>query len=116
MKKKNNSSVGSVVRKSHGPKRHLFADYGSMLTYEFSKAGVLTKYNNFESFKLACMARGCKNPTKTMWSVFSILNTIAEKDEWLKNVKTNMKIYKGQNERKNTSVISTFKTEETEAA
>lgn len=115
MNKKSSSSVGSIVRKSHGPKRHLFADYGSTLTYEFGKAGVLTKYSNFESFKLACMARGCKNPTKTMWSVFSVLNTKAEKDEWLKNIKTNAKICREIDEKKNTTIAITPKVEEVAA-
>lgn len=117
MNKKNNTkSVGSVrVRKSHGPKRHLFADYGSTLTYEFGKLGLLSKYSNIESFKLACIARGCKNPTKTMWGMFSILDTKAEKDEWLKNIKTNIRICREEDEKsskKNPVIASTTKVEE----
>ena len=44
MSKRNIKSSGSVarVRKNHGPKRHLFTDYGS-LTYEFGRLGLLTK-------------------------------------------------------------------------
>ena len=101
MSKRNIKSSGSVarVRKNHGPKRHLFADYGS-LTYEFGRLGLLTKYSNFESFKLSCMARGCKNPTKTMWNMFSVLKTNAEKDEWLKNIKANVKICRDEDEKK----------------
>lgn len=87
MGKPKRSSGGSGLRKNHGPKRHLFKDYKPMV-HVFGKVGVLNKYSNQESFNLSCQARGVKNPTKEMWSQFSALKTIKEKDQFLKNLIT----------------------------
>ena len=46
--------------KKHGPKRHLFRDYKPMIK-AFADAGLLSKYDNYESWVLACQARGKRN-------------------------------------------------------
>jgi hypothetical protein len=79
---------GLKGRKEHGPKRHLFNDY-KPLEWDLGQLGLLSKYHNFESFKLACMARGCKNPTKEMWLKFSALKTREEQDNWFADIKHN---------------------------
>lgn len=51
------SSVGK--HKNHGPKRHIHRWTGAMFE-DFAKAGVLSKYNDFESWQLAMAARGSR--------------------------------------------------------
>jgi hypothetical protein len=79
---------GLKGRKEHGPKRHLFNDY-KPLEWNLGQLGLLSKYHNFESFKLACMARGCKNPTKEMWTTFVKLGTKTEQDNFLDGIRKN---------------------------
>ena len=58
MSKGNHSSKttkGLKGRKNHGPKRNLFSDYGAM-TWKFGKLGLLDKYHDFDSFKLAALS------------------------------------------------------------
>ena len=35
--------------KKHGPKKKMFHCWSSTMRWHFAKAGLLTKYNNFES-------------------------------------------------------------------
>ena len=58
--------------KKHGPKRKLFAEFKPMIK-AMADAGLLTKYNNYESFCLACNARGKRNPTRQEFSEFRML-------------------------------------------
>ena len=72
--------------KAHGPKKHLFKEFKPMI-HVFAQAGLLTKYSNFESWQMACTARGLKNPDRGLWQEFCKLPTVAAKDEWLKNLR-----------------------------
>lgn len=100
------------LRKNHGPKRKLFHDYDQTTRMAFGKTGMtnvvsydennrevhstyvdkhdglLTKYNNYESFALSCAARGAKSGVKEMWNEFKVLSRPAQ-DEYLANVKEN---------------------------
>lgn len=76
----------SRLRKMHGPKRHFFRDLKPMV-HQYGALGVLSKYYAFESWSLACQARGIKNPTRTEFAKFVILPTIKAKDEYFSNIK-----------------------------
>ena len=80
--------VKQKLRKRHGPKRHMFKDFKPMV-HEFAQTGVLSKYYNYESFTLACAARGVKNGIAEMWMDYKILPTTKDKDTYLANVKDN---------------------------
>ena len=69
-KGKGGSSGGP--RKSHGPKRKLFKEFKPMIK-AFADAGLLDKYHNYESFCLACNARGKRNPSKQEFQEFTQL-------------------------------------------
>jgi len=77
--------VKQKLRKNHGPKRHMFKDYKPMVK-AFADAGLLTKYNDYESFALSCAARGVKTGVREMWSEFCILPR-DKQDEYLANIK-----------------------------
>ena len=76
-----NRGVSSGLRKSHGPKRHMFKDL-KPLVHLIAKTGLLSKYYDFESWVLACQARGIKNPGKAEFSKFVVLPTIKAKNEF----------------------------------
>ena len=71
--------------KKHGPKRHMFKEFKPMI-HVFAKAGLLTKYNNFESWQLACAARGKKTADRGEFNSFVVL-PIEQKKEYFKNLK-----------------------------
>lgn len=75
------------LRKNHGPKRHMFKDYKPMV-HEFAKAGLLTKYSDYESFALSCAARGVKSGVAEMWMEFRYLPR-DKQNEYLKNIREN---------------------------
>ena len=77
--------VKQKLRKKHGPKRHMFKDYKPMVK-AYADAGLLTKYNDYESFALSCAARGVKQGVREMWYEFRILPR-EEQDKYLANVK-----------------------------
>ena len=82
--------VKQRLRKNHGPKRHLHAGF-KPLVHEFGRDGVLTKYGDYESFCLACAARGVKNFLKELWADFTLIGgKLGRKgqDEYLKNIQT----------------------------
>ncbi len=79
--------VKMKLRKNHGPKRHMFKELKPMV-HLFAQAGLLTKYNNYESFALSCAARGVKNGVPEMWSEFKLLPR-KEQDQYLANIKEN---------------------------
>lgn len=75
----------SGPHKSHGPKRHLFHELKPMM-HVIAQSGLLSKYWAYESWALACNARGVKNPTKADFSQFILLPTKAKKDEYFKSL------------------------------
>lgn len=79
------TSAKQKLHKSHGPKRHMFKDYKPMV-HQFAKAGLLTKYNDYESFALSCTARGVKSGIAEMWMEFRCLRR-DQQDEYLKNIR-----------------------------
>ena len=82
-KRKGGSSGGP--HKMHGPKRHMFKEYKPMI-HAFAKAGLLTKYENFESWQLAMAARGCKKADFNEFKRFVVL-PLSDKKEYFKNIK-----------------------------
>ena len=80
--------ASSGLRKKHGPSRHWFPDLKPMV-YSISKTGVLSKYDCYESWALACQARGVKNPSKEEFKRFSLLKTCKLKDEYFASLKQN---------------------------
>ena len=71
--------------KKHGPKRHLHAWCGAMKK-DFADAGLLSKYEDFESWQLAMAARGCKKADKAEFSRFVVLS-LEEKKAYFANLK-----------------------------
>ena len=81
------TSAKQKLHKSHGPKRHMFKDYKPMI-HQFAKAGLLTKYNDYESFALSCTTRGVKSGIAEMWIEFRCLPR-DKQNEYLKNIREN---------------------------
>lgn len=81
-KPKRGSSSGP--KKMHGPKRHMFKGLKPMI-HVLHANGLLNKYNNEESFILACSARGNNKVTHADWMKFSILS-FKDKKEYFKNM------------------------------
>lgn len=71
--------------KKHGPKRHMFKEYKPMIK-AMADAGLLTKYNDFESWQLACAARGCKKVDLGEFKRFVVL-PMEEKKAYFANLK-----------------------------
>lgn len=80
-KGKSSASAGPKLRKMHGPKRHMFKDFKPMV-HVMHENGLLNKYYNYESWVLACAARGKKNATRAEFKEFVLLKTCKEKDAW----------------------------------
>lgn len=80
-KGKGGSSGGP--HKKHGQKRHLFKEFKPMIK-AFADAGLLDKYHNYESFCLACNARGKRNPTKFEFNEFRLLPEDKQKEYFTK--------------------------------
>ena len=80
-KGKGKGGASAGPRKPHGPKRKLFHDWTSTMRMHLARAGLLSKYNNYESFVLACGARGKRNPTKAEFNEFVLLPK-DKKDEY----------------------------------
>lgn len=53
---------------------------------DFAKAGLLSKYYDFESWQLAMAARGCKKADKAEFDRFVVLS-LEEKKAYFANVK-----------------------------
>lgn len=77
------------LRKTHGPKRKLFHEWTSTMRLHFAKAGVLSKYCNYESFTISCGARGVRSDLADLWEEFIRLPDKAAKDAYLDNLKEN---------------------------
>ena len=70
--------------KKHGPKRHLFKEYKPMIK-AMADDGLLTKYENFESWQLACAARGFRKADYNEFKKFVVLS-LEEKKQYFKNL------------------------------
>lgn len=75
--------------KKHGPKRKMFHNYSKTMRMEMAKCGMLSKYNDRESFEASCTARGVRNVTNELWGDFRKLETKEQCNEFLKNIKQN---------------------------
>lgn len=76
---------GGGPHKNHGPKRHMF-NWAGTSKQEFGAAGLLNKYNNFESWQLACTAKGKKSSTMDEFKEFVCLSMEAKR-AFFKNIK-----------------------------
>ena len=83
-KGKGKGGASAGPRKSHGPKRKLFHCWSSTMRKHFADAGLLKKNYSYQSFVLACNARGKRNPTKLEFNDFVVLSA-EEKDNYFKN-------------------------------
>ena len=72
-KGKGGSKSSGGPHKKHGPKRHLFKEYKPMIK-AFADSGLLNKYHNYESFVLACDARGKRNASRQEFNSFVCLS------------------------------------------
>lgn len=63
---------GGGPTRSHGPKRHMHRWCGPHKTF-YSKSGLLNKYHDFESWQLACTARGKRSATYGEFQEFLLL-------------------------------------------
>jgi len=75
----------SGPHKNHGPKRNMWKDF-KPLVKQIADAGLLTKYNCYESWCLACSARGKKDTTKSEFNKFVLLSRV-EKDKYFKELR-----------------------------
>lgn len=91
----------NMGRKKHGPKRRMWHYYEKAVRVEFGKLGLLTKYNDYDSWKLALMARGVKTPTLAMWVEFSKLTSKDDMDKY----------YEDHDKRKNKKVAVAVETQ-----
>ena len=82
-KRKGISSGGP--HKKHGPKRHLFREYKPMV-HVIAQSGLLSKYDNYESWVLACQSRGKRNVDRAEFNRFVVLS-MEEKKAFFKSLK-----------------------------
>ena len=87
MGKKKGSGSHAGPHKNHGPKRHMFREFGKCLGIAIAKTGVLKKEHSRDSWELSCQARGVKNPTDSMWEEYASLKDDKAKHQWLNDVK-----------------------------
>ena len=64
--------------KKHGPKQRRFHCWSSTMRWHFAKAGLLSKYNNFEAWQQACQAKGKRDATKANFDEFVKLDKEAK--------------------------------------
>lgn len=88
-------------RKKHGSKRRMWHYYSKTIRATFGSKGLLTKYNDYDSWKLTMMARGNSTPSKEMWKEFSGLNSKADMDKY----------YSDHDRRKNKKVATAIETQ-----
>ena len=77
-KGKGKGGASSGPRKSHGPKKKMFHCWSSTMRMHLAKAGLLSKYNNFEAWQQACQAKGKRNATKAEFEDFVKLDKEAK--------------------------------------
>lgn len=79
------------LRKNHGPKRHLWHGFDKVGRIDMGSCGLLNKYYDKESFALACSSRGVRVCVSELWDEYKLLPTQKDKDEYLANIKDNLK-------------------------
>ena len=84
-KGKGKGGASSGPHKKHGPKRHLFKEF-KPLVKAFADAGLLDKYHNYESWMLACAAKGKRNASRSELNAFVIL-PMEEKKKYFNDMK-----------------------------
>ena len=84
--KSGRSGSSGGPHKKHGPKKKMFHCWSSTMRKHFADAGLLSKYNNFESWQQACQAKGKRNATKAEFDEFIKLDKEA-KDSYFDSVK-----------------------------
>ena len=72
-------------KKMHGPKKKMFHCWSSTMRMHLAKAGLLTKYNNFEAWQQACQAKGKRDATKANFNEFVKLDKEA-KDKYFEDL------------------------------
>lgn len=78
--------VKQRLRKNHGPKRKMFHCWDSTTRIAFAKAGILTKYHNFESFAQYCAKKNVRSSVEDLWYDFIKLDTMEEKNQYFKDI------------------------------
>lgn len=73
-------------KKSHGPKKKMWHCWSSTLRMAFAKAGLLSKYYNYESWQQACQAKGKREVSYNDFLKFANLSK-EEKDAYFKQLK-----------------------------
>lgn len=77
---------GAKGRKNHGPKRHLHHSISpKALRMQIAGTGVLSKYNDYDSFCLAMQARGVRSNTQIMWAEFCRLGKKDQNGGWVED-------------------------------
>lgn len=84
MAKNKKRNLTSGPTKNHGPKRKLFKEFKPMI-HALAKYGLLNKYNNYESWVIACQARGKKSTSIGEFKNFEKLDRAAQ-DEYFANI------------------------------
>lgn len=84
-KGKGKKAIGGGAHRAHGPKRHLHTWCGAMKG-DFAKAGVLSKYNDYESWQLAMAARGVRKADYVEFCKFAVMS-LEDKKAYLANLK-----------------------------
>jgi len=82
---KGKGGASSGPRKSHGPKKKMFHCWTSTMRKHFADAGLLSKYNNFESWQQACQAKGKRDATLANFNEFVKLDKEA-KDKYFEDL------------------------------
>ena len=80
-------STSGGPHKKHGPKRHQFSCYPKAVRIALAKSGLLSKYTDEESWRLACFDRGCKNASHESWRVFCALPSREAQDKWFADLR-----------------------------
>lgn len=81
------ATKGAKGHHVHGPKRHLHHSITPQTTrMALAKCGVLSKYDDFDSFSLAMLARGVRADMRMMWDEFCSIPMVQNEDgEWIAN-------------------------------
>lgn len=85
-KGKGKKVASSGPKKMHGPKRKLFHEWSSTMRMHLAKAGLLSKYSNYESWAIAVQARGKRDTSRNDFNEFVKLSR-EEKDNYFNNIK-----------------------------